>query len=149
MDSQTRWDYHVTLLSHHSSDNNLCDDNSSWLLLWYECVLYKNNIPVYGTRILLGPNWKRNTKKYILWTYSIPLSYPSCYIYGSFNFDSRSDIITPNHYFALINLDFFLISYYALSIDSSILFQKRNITRPSRHDCIYTTSILVLLFIVK
>ena len=121
MDSQTRWDYHVTLLSHHSSDNNLCDDNSRWLLLWYECVLYKNNIPVYGTRILLEPNWKPNTKKYILWKDSAHLSNLSCYIHGNFNFDSRSNIIESNQYITLSNWEFLLISCFTLSIFSSII----------------------------
>ena len=56
-----------------------------------------NNIPVYEARILLGPNWKPNTKKYILWKDSVHLSDSSCYIHGPFNLDSRSDIINPTN----------------------------------------------------
>ena len=95
MEPQTTGDYHVTFLSSHSSDNHLCNDNSRWWLLWYEYILDKNNIPDYGSRLLLRPNRKPNTKKCILWIYSVHLSDPFCYIRGPFNFDSRSDTIQP------------------------------------------------------
>ena len=93
MEPQTTEDCQVTFLSGLPSDKHLCDDTSRWWPLWYEYVLDTNNIPVYGARILLGPNRKPNTKKYILWTNSVHLSDPSCYIQEPFNFDSRSDII--------------------------------------------------------
>ena len=146
-------------LSRHPFDNRLCDDTSRWWPLQYEYVLDTNNIPGYGARILLGPNRKPNTKKYILWTTSVPLSDLSCYIHEPFNFDSRSDIIKPNQYIVLRNWVFLLASCFTLSIvphNLSILtipnisqFPKGNGTRPSKRDRIYTTSILVLLFIVK
>ena len=59
-------DYHVTFLSRHTSALHLCDENCRWWSLWYEYVLDKDNIHVYGTRILLGPNRKPNLKKCIL-----------------------------------------------------------------------------------
>ena len=109
--------------------------------------------------MLLGPNQKPNTKTYILWKDYIHLSDPSCYIHGPLNFDSRSDIIKPNQYIALSNWVFLLASCFTLSIvppNLSILtipkisqFPKGNGTRQSKRDHIYTTSILVLLFIVK
>ena len=56
MNPRTTGDYHVIFLSRNTSDNHLCDDNSHWWPLWYECILDKYNSPVYGSRILLGPN---------------------------------------------------------------------------------------------
>ena len=56
MKPQTTGDYHVIFLSRNTSDSHLCDDNSHWWPLWYECILDKYNSPVYGSRILLGPN---------------------------------------------------------------------------------------------
>ena len=66
MDSETTGDYHVTFFSHHPSDNTLCDDAARWWPLWYEYGLDKNNVPVYGARILLEPTRKPDLKKYIL-----------------------------------------------------------------------------------
>ena len=63
MKPETTDDYHVIFLSHHPSDNHLCDDNTRWWSSWYEYVVDENNIPVYGSRILLGPNRKPNLKK--------------------------------------------------------------------------------------
>ena len=48
MESETTGDYHVTFLLRHPSDNNLYDDEARWWSLWYEYVLDKNNVPVYG-----------------------------------------------------------------------------------------------------
>ena len=103
MEPQTTEDCQVTFLSGLPSDKHLCDDTSRWWPLWYEYVLDTNNIPVYGARILLGPNRKPNTKIYIRWTDIVHLSYPSCYIQGPFYFDSRSDIIKSNQYISLSN----------------------------------------------
>ena len=159
MEPQTIEDYHVTFLSLHPSGNHLFDDTSRWWSLWYEYVLDTNNIPVYGARILLGPNRKPNTKNYILWIDSVHLFDPSCYIHCPFNFDFCSDIIKPNQYIIYLIGNFFsllvLLSvlFHLFSLVSLFLkflkFQKLNGTRPSAHDRIYTTSILVLLFIVK
>ena len=96
MDPRKTGDHHVTFLFRHTSGLHLCGDNSRWWSLWYEYVLDKDHIPVYGSRILLGPNRKPNLKKYIFWTDSIHLTDSSCYIQGPFNFDSLSDIIKPN-----------------------------------------------------
>ena len=88
MNPRKTGDYYVTFLSRHTSDLHLCDDNSRWWPIWYEYVLDKDNIPVYESRILLGPNRKPNLKKFILWIDSVQLIDSSCYIHGSFNFDS-------------------------------------------------------------
>ena len=104
LDSLTTGDYHVTFLSRHPSDNTLCDDAARWWPLWYEYVLDKINVPVYGARILFGPTRKLDLKKYILWTDSIHLTDPSCFLHGPFNFDTRSDVIKPKQYIALTPL---------------------------------------------
>ena len=74
MNSRTTGNYHVTFVSRHTSDNHLCDDTSYWWPLWYEYVIDKNDIPVYRSRIVLGPNRKLNIKKYIIWTDSVHLT---------------------------------------------------------------------------
>ena len=66
MNPRKTGDYHVTFLSRHTSDCHLCDENSRWWPLWYEYIFDKDNIPVYGSRILLGPKRKPNLKKYSL-----------------------------------------------------------------------------------
>ena len=128
MEPPTTGNYHVTFLLCNPSDNHLCDDTSCWWPLWYEYVLDTNNIPVYGARILLGPNRKSNIKLYILWTDSVHLSDPSCYIHGAFNFDSCSNIIKLNQYIAFRNWEFLLISCSILSIVPPIL---SNLTIPT------------------
>ena len=51
MNPRTTGDYHVIFLSHHPSDNHLCDNNTRWKPLWHGHIMNKNNIPVtkYGT----------------------------------------------------------------------------------------------------
>ena len=116
LDSETTGDYHVTFLSRHPSDNTLCDDAARWWPLWYEYVLDKNNVPVYGARILFGPTRKPDLKKYILWTDSIHLTDPSCFLHGRFSFDTRSDVIKPKQYIALTHWEFLLTRCSVLSI---------------------------------
>ena len=99
----------LCFLSNHHSNNHLCYDNSRWWVLWYEYVLDKNIIPVYGARILLGPNWKPNTNIYIFWIDIVHVSDPSCYIQGPFYFDSRSDSIKLNQYNVVIGKFFSLL----------------------------------------
>ena len=96
MDPRKTGDHHVTFLFRHTSGLHLCGDNSRWWSLWYEYVLDKDNIHVYGSRILLEPNLKPNLKKYILSTDSVHLIDSSCYIHGPFHFDHRSDVIKSN-----------------------------------------------------
>ena len=130
MNPRKTGDYHVTFLSRHTSGLHLCDDNSRWWPLWYEYVLDKDNIPVYESRILLGPNRKPNLKKYILWIDSVQLIDSSCYIHGSFNFDSRSDIIKPNQHIKLCHWEFFLTFCSTFSIILPLL-STLIATRPS------------------
>ena len=106
----------LLLLSRNPSDNTLCDDAARWWPLWYEYVLDKINVPVYGARILFGPTRKLDLKKYILWTDSIHLTDPSCFLHGPFNFDTRSDVIKPKQYIALTHWEFLLTRCSVLSI---------------------------------
>ena len=50
MDSKRTGDYHVTFLSRHPNDNNLCDDNARWWPLWYK---YKMIRMVYLSMVLV------------------------------------------------------------------------------------------------
>ena len=101
MKVETTGDYHVTCLSRHPLDNYLCDGNARWWPLQYEYILVDNNIHFYGSRILLDLNREPNLKKYIHWIDSVHLIDTSCFIHGSFNFDSRSDVIKSKQYVAL------------------------------------------------
>ena len=65
LDPETTADYHVPFLSRHPSDNNLCDDETRWWPLWYDYVLDKDDVPVYGARILFGPTRKPDLTKCI------------------------------------------------------------------------------------
>ena len=49
-------------------------------------------------------------KNIILWIDYICLTDSSCYIYGSFNFDSRSEIIKPKQYIILNHWEFLFIT---------------------------------------
>ena len=77
--------YHVTFLSRHPDDNHLCDDVSRWWPEWHEYSMNDENIPVYGSRMLLKPNRKTDLKKYMLWSNSVHLTDSSCFIYEPFN----------------------------------------------------------------
>ena len=94
----------------------MCDDAVRWWLLWYEYILDKDNVPVYGVRILFGPTRKPDLKKYIIWTYSIYLTDPSCFFHEQFNVDARSDVIKPKQYIALTHWEFLLTRCFVLSI---------------------------------
>ena len=93
MNPSTTGDYHVTFLSRHPDDNHLCDDITRWWPEWHAYSLNDENIPVYGLPMLFKPNIKPNLAKYMLWTESVHLTDSSCFIHGSFNFDSHSDVI--------------------------------------------------------
>ena len=71
--------------SRHPSDNTLCDDEARWWPLWYEYVLDKDHVLVYRARILLRPARKPDLKKNILWTDSIHLIDPSCFLHEPFD----------------------------------------------------------------
>ena len=116
LDPETTGDYNGTFLSRHPSDNNLFNDEARWWPLWYEYVLDKDDVPVYGARILLGPTRKPDLTKYILWTDSIHLTDPSCFLHGPFDFDARPDVIKPKQYVALTHWEFLLTCCSILSI---------------------------------
>ena len=58
MDSLRTGDYHVTFLSRHLADKNLCDDAANWWSEWNEYYFNDSNIPVYGVRMLFSPKRK-------------------------------------------------------------------------------------------
>ena len=66
MDSKSTGDYHVTFISRHPNDNDLCDETVRWWPLWYEYKNDKNNVPTYDARMLFGPKRKQNSNKYII-----------------------------------------------------------------------------------
>ena len=76
----------------------------------------------YGSRFLLHLNRKPNLKKYIHWIDSVHLIDTSCFIHGSFNFDSRSDVIKSKQYVALSHWEFIITHCSTLSIFPHILF---------------------------
>ena len=53
-------------------------------------MLDSENISVFGTRLLFGPNRKLHMKEYILLTYTIYLKKCACYLRGLFDFDGYS-----------------------------------------------------------
>ena len=121
MDSKRTGDYHVTFLSRHPNDNNICDDNARWWPLWHEYEHDKSGVPIYGARMLLGPKREPHSNKYILWTDSVHLTDPLCYLHGHFNFDSHSDVITTNQHVALTHWDYLFTACNTLCVVSSIL----------------------------
>ena len=54
MDSKSIGDYHVTFISKHPKDNDLCDDKTCWWPLRHEYKNDKNDVPIYGARMLFG-----------------------------------------------------------------------------------------------
>ena len=88
MNPSTTGDYHVTFLSRHPDDNHIYDDVVRWRPEWHEYSLDGENIPVYGSCILLKPDCKPNLAKDMWWTDSVHLTDFSYFIHGPFNFDS-------------------------------------------------------------
>ena len=58
---------------------------------------------------------------YILWTDSIHLTDPSCFLRRPFNFDTRSDVVKPKKYIALTQWEFLLTCCSMLSIVPPVL----------------------------
>ena len=75
-------DYHITYLSRHPADKHLCDNAARWWPEWHEYYLDDNNIPVYCDRTLFSPKRKPDLAKYMLWSDSVHLTDPSCFIHG-------------------------------------------------------------------
>ena len=121
INSKTIGDYHVTFMSRHPDYVKLCDDKARWWLLWYEYTNNSDNVPVYGSRILLGPKHKPDPSKYILWTDYIHLTDTSCYLHEPFNFESHSDIISVKQHVALTHWEYLLTICNKLSVVSPIL----------------------------
>ena len=67
MDSLRTIDYHVTFLSRHPTDKNLCDE-------WHEKYLDEENVTMYGARMLFSPKRKPDQTKYMLWIDSVHLT---------------------------------------------------------------------------
>ena len=80
-----------------------------------------NDVPIYGSRLLFGSRRKPDYNKYILWKDSVHLTDPSCYLHGSFNFDSHSDVITTNQHLALTHWEYIFTVCNNLGIVSPIL----------------------------
>ena len=53
-------------------------------------MLDSENISVFGTRVLFGPNHKLHMKEFILLTDTIYLKNSACYLRGIFDFDGYS-----------------------------------------------------------
>ena len=87
----------------------------------YEYTNNTDNVPVYESRILLGPKRKPDPSKYILWTDSIHLTEISCYLHEPFNFESHSDIISSKQHVALTHWEYLLTICNKLSVVSPIL----------------------------
>ena len=153
MDESCKLDIKLQIINH------ICDDPSRWWLLWYEYTLNTNNIPVYGARILLGPNRKLNIKNIffgqILFIYLIHLVISMDLLTSSLVpilLNSTNILLyVIGNFFSLLVL--FSVLFILFSLTSPFLqllkFQKGNGTIPSTHDRIYITSFLVLLFIAK
>ena len=74
------------------------------------------NIPVYGSRMLLNRIENHDLKKYMLWSDSVHLTDLSCFIHGPFNFDSRSDVISAKQFVALCHWEYLITSCIILGI---------------------------------
>ena len=89
--------------------------------MWYEYVLYKENVSVYGAKLLLGPTRKPSLRKYTFWTNSIHLADPSFFLRGLFNFDPHSERIKPKQYVVLTHWEFLLTRCFTSIIVPPIL----------------------------
>ena len=72
-----------------------------WRPLWHEYKNDRNNVHIYGSRLLFGMKRKPDPNTYILWKYYVYLTDSSCYLHGPFNFDSHSDVITVKQHISL------------------------------------------------
>ena len=71
--------------------------------------------------MLFGPKRKPDSNKYILWTDSVHLTDPSCYLNVPFNFDSHSDVITAKQHVTLTHWEYLLTVCNTLGVVSPIL----------------------------
>ena len=92
--------YLVALLARHPCDNKKIDDDARWWPEWHEYTIGTDNIPDFGQRVLFHPLRKPPLDKYRLWTDTIPLSGPNCYLSSPFHFEARHDVLNPCNYIA-------------------------------------------------
>ena len=92
--------YLCSFLARHSSDNEKKDNATRWWPEWYEYTIGADNIPIFGKRVLFQPHRKSDLAKHRLWTDTVPLSNPNCFLSGSFSFEARHDIIHPCNFVA-------------------------------------------------
>ena len=97
---ETTGHYLVAFLARHPRDKQLTDDFARWWPEWHEYTIGADNIPDFGQRVLFHPLRKPNLSKFRLWTDTVPLSDPNCYLQGPFDFESRNDVLNPCNYVA-------------------------------------------------
>ena len=109
--------------------------------------------------MLFKPNRKLDLKKYMLWSDSVHLTNVSCFIHGTFNFDSRSDVISAKQFVDLCHWEYLLISCITLGIVPPLfplLLQQNqgkeeeisNMSPVILLACIYTDFVSLVLIIV-
>ena len=124
MDSLYTWDYHINFFSWYPANKYVYCDVVSWWPEWHGYYLDNKNISVYGARklFIFSPKGNPDLTKYTLWTNSVRVTDPSCFIHGPFNFDSQSDIISANQYIILRDWEFPLTLSNELGIAPLPLF---------------------------
>ena len=106
----------------------LCGTNIKMIQMMY----------LYMVLVLFGPKRKPDSDKYILWTDSVNLTDPSCYLHGPFNYNSHSDVIKTNQHVALTHWEDLFTICNTLGIVSPVLFTLTDMKpstkkRKSRH----------------
>ena len=117
LNPNTTGNYLVAFLARHPSDNKKTDDDARWWPEWHEYTIGNDNIPDFGQRVLFHPLRKPPLAKYRLWTDTIPLSDPNCYLSGPFHFEARHDVVNPCNYIAR---DQWLLLHSICSISSVV-----------------------------
>ena len=98
MNSKRTDGYHVTFISRYPKDRYLCDNMGRWWLLWHKYQNDKNNVPIYGARMLFGKERKPNPDKYVLWIDSVRLTDFFYYLYGPFLILTHTQMLSqPNN----------------------------------------------------
>ena len=92
--------YLCSFLARHPSDNKKKDNVARWWPEWHEYTTGDDNIPIFGKRVLFHPHRKPDLAKHRLWTDTVPLSNPNCFLSGPFSFEARQDVIHPCNFVA-------------------------------------------------
>ena len=99
----------TNVLTRHSSNYHMCDDEIQWWSLCHEFKRYSKIILICGDRVLISPSRTHiNSNKFILWSNSIPLKPIDIFIHGLFSFDTKIDIIKPHQFIIRTHLDYLL-----------------------------------------